>query len=764
MASVLINVMVHISFLLCIGMTAVVTRRCQPSQIRTAFLFTLGIMALWIIGTILEMDFRIITGKTYMLFINICYIGICLVPVAILALGKVILQSDWHPKPLHASFLVIPFVSIVVVFTNPHHNLFFINFSLLSSEAVYGLYFYFHSIYSYSCIAAGVFFMILASARNRGFFSIQSLLVILGVVITAIPNVLYSFGVADLPFSISMAAFTATILCFAVAFLKYRFITSLPITLRQVVDLISDGYLVVDSHHCVLAYNRALLRQFPEPISNLMGKNLRSFIEKYFLDASYEHYLLLQEKAAAQRETVSTELRTLGDNHISVEITPVIQRNVQIGSIILLKDITQSKKLIEVSKAESRYKSEFLSNMSHEIRTPLNAIIGMVNIGKSTTDMERINYSLSRIEDASKHLLGVINDILDMSKIEAGKLELSEEEFNFEKMLERVVNVVKYRADEKSQTFNVHIDRDIPKILLGDDQRLVQVITNLVVNAIKFTPEHGSISLDAKFMKEDNGVITILIDVIDTGIGINPEQKSRLFQSFTQAESGTSRKFGGTGLGLSISKNIVEMMDGKIWVESEPGKGSTFSFIVKMKRGEEKTNGLSDQGIAEPSADSFMGFRILLAEDVDVNREIVLALLEPFHLEIDCAVNGVEAVRMFREAPEKYDMIFMDVQMPEMDGYEATRAIRSFESEFQKNKTLEFPKEDLEPKTGVLEFPKETPSYNRDLRQQIPIIAMTANVFREDIEKCLESGMNGHIGKPLDFNEILGQLRRYLHR
>ena len=745
MMPIIISAMVHISFLLCLGMIIVVTKRCQPSQVRTAFLYVIGIMLIWCSGTLLEQDFRYITGISYKLFVDICYIGICLTPVAILYLGRVILQPGWRPGSVHAAFLIIPFVSITLVFTNPLHHLFFESFSLYSSDASYGLYYYFHSFYSYCCIAAGIVMMFIASLRNSGHFSIQSLLVIAGVFITLVPNILYSFGVLDLPFSVSAAAFTITILCFAIAFLKFRFITALPITLRQVVDLISDGYLVVDRQHGILAYNQALTKMLPDPVGISFGAELPSIIERYFDDFSYSRYLELEVQSMMQQGTVSTEANLAGGVCVSVEISPVIQRHTHTGSIILLKDITQSKLLIETTKSESRYKSEFLYSMSHEIRTPMNAIIGMASIGQTTAEIERKDYCLTRIDEASKHLLSIINDVLDISKIEAGKFELSPVTFDFEKALRRVVDVVKFRADEKEQTVELYIDPAIPGVLIGDDVRLAQIITNLIGNAVKFTPEHGSISLRTRLADQTDDICTIQFDVSDTGIGMTPEQQSRLFQSFSQAETSTSRKYGGTGLGLSISKNIAEMMGGRIWVKSEPSKGATFSFTVKMNRGAasdfepagqgsqaastREAGEFQANGAAQDITSVFEGRIILLAEDVDINREIVTALLEPTHLTIDCAENGAVALRMFTEAPDKYAMIFMDVQMPEMDGYEATRAIRA------------------------LDLPQA---------KTIPIVAMTANVFREDIERCLEAGMDGHLGKPLDLGEMLEVLRKYI--
>jgi len=734
-------------------MIVVVARKTQRSQVRTAFLYSLGCITFWCVGTLLEMDFRMVTGNTNMMFINVCYIGICTVPVTTLYLGKVIHQPDWRPRLRHAAFLLVPLVSVVIVFTNPLHNLFFIHFSLYSAEAVYGAYYYFHTAYSYGCIIAGIIFMLLAVSHNSGLFSKQSILVITAVLVTVIPNVMFSLGFANLTFNISMAAFTVSLLCIMIAFLKYRFITTLPITLREVVDLISDGYLVVDEKLDILAYNKAVSRLFPGQSGIALGAGLRTLAETCFVGVTYEWFQGLIARAAEEKGTVSEDARAVGGAYVSVEITPVIKRNVRIGSIILLKDITQSKLLIEATQAASRAKSDFLANMSHEIRTPMNAIIGMVSIGKSATDLRRKDYCLTKINDASTHLLGVINDVLDMSKIEAGKLELSSVEFDFEKMIHRVASIISFRTEDKKQQFVVRLGSDIPESLIGDDQRLAQVIANLLGNAVKFTPENGSITLNAQLLDESaDGECTILVKVIDDGIGVSPEQQARLFKPFAQVRTDTTREYGGTGLGLSISRSIVEMMSGNIWVESELGKGSTFSFTFKAQRGKIKvsrSNKSKNWGASramvidddpdfmayfpeEPMPDIegiFAGYRILLVEDIEINREIVLTLLGPTLMQIDCAENGAEAVRMFSESPGKFELIFMDLQMPVMDGFGATRAIRS------------------------LAVPEA---------KRVPIIAMTANVFNEDIEECLAAGMNDHLGKPLNFSEVLDKLRENL--
>ena len=390
----------------------------------------------------------------------------------------------------------------------------------------------------------------------------------------------------------------------------------------------------------------------------------------------------------------------------------------------------------------SRAKSDFLSRMSHEIRTPMNAIIGMTKIADNTNDIGKLRYCLATIGVSSAQLLGLINDILDVSKIEAGKFELDFAPFNIEKSLMKVCNLIIDSAERKGQKFDVILGNNMRVHYLGDELRLSQVITNLLSNAVKFTPENGTITLTAeeKQRKEDGSVLRFT--VADTGIGMTQEQIGRLFTSFEQADESITRKFGGTGLGLSISKSIIDKMNGTIWVDSEINKGTTFTFDIELKWAAQQSGGVIVNGITPSDlkllivegketedVPDFSDVTLLLAEDVDINREIFITLLENTNVKIDIAENGLIAVQKFTAHPEQYNMIIMDVQMPEMDGYEATKTIRA------------------------LDLPRA---------KTIPILAMTANAFKEDVDKCIACGMNDHLAKPVDIKAVIEKILYYL--
>jgi CheY-like chemotaxis protein len=517
----------------------------------------------------------------------------------------------------------------------------------------------------------------------------------------------------------------------------------------------------------------------------------------------------------------------------------------------------------EEALAGARSKSDFLSRMSHEIRTPMNAIIGMTKIADTTDDLTKLRYCLSTIDASSTHLLSILNDVLDMAKIEADKFDLDHAPLNVEQTLVKISSIMSDKVSAKNLKLNILLGRGLRKHYIGDELRLSQVVTNLLSNAVKFTPDGGGITVYVSEVAQTRSAAVLRFSVEDTGIGIAPEQVGRLFSAFEQANTGITQRFGGTGLGLTISKNIVEKMNGKIWVESELGSGSKFIFEVELEPdpnappevpfsfpplrilivddnelpkshfgtqfkqvsglnfslttdragavehletaraegrpfavvflaygipGIDSAKGVADLirgldvntvvmmtsfenwNIIEPemnrlgvthflskpifsatmdaavnevlgvrvpdapapkTAADFSGASLLLVEDIDINREIFRALLEDTGILIDEAVNGRDGFEKFRDNQDKYDVVVMDVQMPEMNGLESTRAIRA------------------------LGTPRAL---------SVPILAMTANAFKEDIDTCLASGMNGHLMKPIDLDALTDALRAYLRK
>jgi PAS domain S-box-containing protein len=383
------------------------------------------------------------------------------------------------------------------------------------------------------------------------------------------------------------------------------------------------------------------------------------------------------------------------------------------------------EKAAAAANRASESKSAFLARMSHEIRTPMNAIIGMANITKrklqdDKTGKEELLANIRQIEISSAHLLGLLNDILDISKIEAGKIELSAEPFNLPKLVSSVDGIIRPRCLEKNISFTVNADGLSASSFISDPLRLRQVLINLLGNAVKFTPECGEITFDLRQTDHVEGRNKIFFSVKDTGIGIPPSQMDMLFKPFEQLGGHITRQFGGSGLGLSISQSIVQLLGGEIKADSAEGKGSTFSFEIWLE--EDSSYHETEQHFRNDFT-AFSGKRALLVDDVEINRIIVIEQLSETGMIIDEAGDGVIAVEKFRSSPTGfYDMIFMDVQMPNLNGYDAARAIRA------------------------MDRPDAT---------SVPIIAMTANAFKEDVDQALASGMNGHIAKPLDAEKLM---------
>ena len=605
-----------------------------------------------------------------------------------------------------------------------------------------------------------------------------------------------------------------------------------------------------------------------EQLLGILRQRMPDYDEALFKDA---------EERGVLAEMIISECKFTFDDgserHLSNHAKTIYDQNGRpVKTIGMSMDISARVKMSEelreakeAADAANQAKSRFLSNMSHEIRTPMNAILGMIKIAQETSNTERIKDCLIKAEDSSRHLLDIINNILDISKIESGRLDLFEEPFDLEQVVHSAINVVNVKAAEKNQHLMVHFGEDIPMRVIGDSMRLTQVLLNLLSNAVKFSPERSKIRTSLECAARDEECMTLAIAVRDEGIGLTPEQIGKLFGAFRQADGSIAKRFGGTGLGLAITKKIVNLMGGDISVSSEIDKGSEFRFHIRLKLADAPSENISavepqcvetlnilvidgdDESRAnisellkaqdlkyrvaggyweavallaecetggnainlllvdydlpgiggidaarrlhvsgrkdlkivlmsrqqtqslweeaklvgidlflskpvfpaalyktlntaitdescpapdcKPSLPAYPGKHILIVEDIEINREVARVLLEPYQVEISEAANGREAVDLFEAHPNKFDLILMDVQMPIMDGYEATRVIRKSAHTQGEN---------------------------------IPIIAMTANAFREDIEDALNAQMDGHISKPVNAARLHAELQKYL--
>ncbi len=507
-----------------------------------------------------------------------------------------------------------------------------------------------------------------------------------------------------------------------------------------------DGKLV-DANDC-------LLKEYRWTRADLIGKTTleaglwgdegdrQKFVDIIRRDGRINDFESVGVASDGQRRITSMSAETVqmdGEPHLVVFIDDISEQRQAAAELEKhrhhLEELVQARTAElaaakEVAEEASRAKSTFLANMSHEIRTPMNAIIGLTHLVERNTEEPAQLERLGKVSSAARHLLAIINQILDISKIEAGKLELVPVDFSLSRLLDNTSALLIDRIRSRGLEFHSEIDPALPALVNGDSLRIGQILLNFLSNSVKFT-EQGSITVNVTLQQQTPAGLIVRFTVSDTGIGIPQEQQARIFDVFEQADSSTTRRFGGTGLGLAIARRLARLMDGETGLSSTPGVGSTFWFTACLQPA--KQAGGTDHELAPAGdAESLLAARhgrncILLAEDNLINQEVALDLLHAVGLQADVAVNGKKAVEM--ASKKAYDLILMDVQMPIMDGLSASTAIRQAEAA-----------------TG----------------RKVPILAMTANAFSEDRRRCLEAGMNDHVAKPVDPQDLYAALIKWL--
>ena len=851
---------------------------------RNAYLklfFIMGLLlSLWSLtnGTnvLLSEDFYIQLYPINMMFI-------CIIPSILLRYMLYFTESKYaSSRAITWIFTILPVFDVLLLVTNYWHHGIIASYDGLRPQP--GSLFMVHALIAYIPVIITV--VILFRYIIKNIRKTPSLILVgLGTLLPIISNVMYTFNVFESEFDVTPFTFLIMFFVFAIYSIRLRLFDVKETAVASLFTSLSDALLVVDNAGYVVDANPSFKNTFPTLIPDTdkievhdVVCQLESITSEKDPANVFDLLLSLSEDIHNAEITI---LNGRESHNYALSKDIIIERGQYAGYILTLSDISnyrqmiseiheQNDKLIELknlAESASKAKSDFLSRMSHEIRTPMNAIIGMTKIADNTSDINKLRYCLSTIGTSSAQLLGLINDILDMSKIEAGKFEIEIAPMNIEKMLMKVCNLIVDKTEQKSQKLVVNLGKNMRMHYLGDELRISQVITNLLSNAVKFTPEKGTVTITVEEIQKESEYSVLRFTISDTGIGITEEQIDKLFVSFEQADGSISRRFGGTGLGLAISKSIIEKMNGRIWVESVANKGSVFTFEIKLERslrqsetvifdgitpsdlkllivdgdkdirrhfldvvgnfgthaeeaesgtraiylvktareaqkpydvvfldynlpdmdGIETANKLGEmidkntvivmtsflewnkiekladgvgvhrfiskplfpssildaineivgntiknlkiETVMEEKAPDFSDATLLLAEDVEINREIFIALLEDTNINIDVAENGRIAVNKFKENPDRYNIIIMDVQMPEMDGCEATRMIRA------------------------LDIPKA---------KQIPIIAMTANAFKEDVAMCISCGMNDHLAKPIDVEAVTRKLLFYL--
>ncbi len=670
-----------------------------------------------------------------LLVADLRYIGVELIPASFLALAYE------HTKKLSffkakriLPLLLISLMLFLLLITNRYHFLFYKSVAIQGDILILGngIGFWLNIAYIYTLTIAGVLYLLKDILSSSASSKRKTLILLLSAIIPFLFSMISNFDIIHTgDIDITPLAFSLTGLFSFFCLFRLRMFDVIPIAKEELFESLQDSVIILDKRDLILAINKQALNLFhcvfgSACASDYTGKSVFdvfSVIENFA--SKFSNHELLEEKIGIH---VGTEM-----SYFNFFKNPIFNKKGKFtGSLIVLKDISElefalyeAKSSQKAAEAANLSKSRFLANMSHEIRTPMNAIIGISDILYSTEmPAEERKKNLKILMSSAVSLLSLLDDILDYSKIEAGKLELEHTVFHLKELLEEAADIFVIPARAKNVTIETHFDRQLPEYVSGDPTRLKQILSNLVSNSVKFTAE-GKVNISAGVTETHDLYARIKIVVSDTGIGIPNDKINCLFESFRQLDNSTTRKYGGSGLGLSIVKNLVEMMEGNIRVESEMGAGS--SFIMSIPFEVAQTPKACERKIFSgnsPMIDNNLS--IIVAEDSKANQELMKVFLAKKNLQADYAENGKILLELLEQ--NMYQLILMDMQMPEIDGLEATSAIR-----------------EKEKATG----------------EHIIIIALTANAMKGDRELCINAGMDDYLAKPIRYHELSDMINKY---
>ena len=697
----------HYVGIIVIMLNIIFVRNQKPSEIQKNLLFTQVSMLIILISYTCEMQSR--TLGEMLLAAKFGYIGKTFIVISMLFVVIDYCQIDLRQE-IKTLFMAFQMLVMSIVLTNDKHHLFYKTVEIETKGLfphLYKTHGLLYNIYTLIIIGYAIAMIALCVIHYKKTKNEHRKKVLLMLILIALfPYLGFAFYFIN-----GASGYDATVLGylisnvgFVIIFRNSDIFATVNIAFHNVVRYLDAGLIVYDTNGDIIHINnRARELKIVDKVETLYNSG------EYFF---YEDKVYKVEKFQIVNNGVNYGYAYYVDNETS--------------NYYYEKKLEDEKSRADIA---CQAKTEFLASMSHDIRTPMNAILGMSNIAKlHIDDKERVEDCLSKIDISGNHLLELINEVLDMNKIESGELELNEESFNLLDMIDQIEIMTKPLMEGKNHTFKIDTENVEHTSLRGDRSRLSQIIMNLLSNAVKYTNEGGNISLSIYELGNDEDSATYKITVKDNGIGMSEEYLPNLFDPFTRAKDENVYKSQGTGLGMAITKKFADLLGATINVESELKKGTTFTVIVGFTYENEKevTKKKNLEGVTNLD---FTGKNILLAEDNEINSEIATEILSMAGFNVIWAVDGEDAVNKFSESEDNYfSLIFMDIQMPKKTGFEATMAIRAIDSEYAKN---------------------------------IPIIAMTANAFVDDIKACKDAGMNNHIAKPIDLNRLYEVLSEY---